>query len=716
MALRPATPEEAQAAMGGLRPATPEELEDFRSRTLTPQFKTFTTQPTQRAEGPTVVMSREPGLTERVVSRFLGTDVDDPLEMERIGSVAVGAIGGAKAGGSAGAVLGPVGAAAGAVIGGVSGAAAGAAVPEQTLEFMEFMGLLPSGAREERGLSDEDMRRVMTGEALLETAFFGLAGAGRATARLAGRRLAGVTKESTRLAEAAAKEGIDLPPSVVGESGVGKMIVNVLGRFPVLGTSARRAADAAEIALREATEAMPDRIAPLVSQSSLGQRIFKDFESLFRETADAFSARYDDLFLQARRAGVTVVPVNAREAASGVLRSITENTPKLQEGVAGGGQALKYVREFLNENIVKLADDQSLAQMDEVIAKIDEAVTAAPQEIRGRVHKLLAPVKGAAKADVLQNMQGEGSREISEQLARLDSDFSETMAFMFETSTAKRIEQVRARGIKGVVRPSERATQVPVDRLANIVIDTNSPQAIDELSRMVSPDTFRQVGARVLSDALERAMTVTDKGTTVLRPETFSRVLGLGEKASAKGEATARLLKDTDLTIDHLRQMAEVMRRMSNAPVPNVSTFIARRAGIGGFKSVVRGMLPFLAISGGASAVNPVAGLFFVLGGRAMVKVVSDPANARALSKVLGSEVARVQKRAAALVLLRSGISALEEQGSIGEEGTETPAEAATRTKQQAADDVKGITTEAGRKLFQFGQELFKAISEQAEQ
>lgn len=711
MAFRPATPEEVNAALPtGFRPATTDEVE-LASKKFEPHFKppTETTVPRARTSGPSMVVGHQPGVTTRMLQRFLGTDVDDPMELERLGAVAVGAISGAKAGASAGAMLGPLGAAAGGAVGGVAGASAGSAVPELTLEFMESLGVLPSGAREERALSDEEMRRVMAGEALLEATFFGAATGTRAAGRFAGRRLGGVTKESERLAEAAAKEGINLPPSVVGESGVGKMIVNVLGRFPFMGTAARRAAEESGEALKTSITGLPDRIGPLISESALGQSIFEDSKHLFKEVSGGFGRQYDELFLEARRVGVYVEPKSTREAADAVVQSIVERSPAQQVGMgmrAVPAAAGRYVREFVSAEMDGLTT-QSLAQMDELIAKVDQAISSSPKEIRRSVAKLLSPIKGAAKADVVQNMSGEGADAISQRLAALDADFSRTMAYLFETSTAKRMGSVRRQGLKAVVKPSEEATRVPVDRLAGIILDTNSPQAIDELSRLVSPETFRKVGSRVLSDALNRAITTTDNGATMIKPEAFAKALGLSSRPTAKGEAIERLLKDTGLSRKHLEDMTEIMRRMSSAPTPNVSTFIARRATIGGTRSLVRGMLPFLAIGGGTAAGGGagsiVGGLTFLLGGRALVKTVSDPTNARALAKVLDKETGRVQRRVNTLVLLRSGISAMEELSSDSE-GAETPAETSKRAS--------GALSETGKRLYDFGQEMFRQLDE----
>ena len=689
------------------------------SADFTPLFEESqkTTFPKERPADPSVVVSNEPGLTDRVITRFLGTDVEDPRELERIGSVALGAIAGAKAGASIGGVAGPIGFAAGTTIGGIGGAAAGAAVPEMTLEMMEFIGLLPEGAREERALSDEEMRRVVTGEALVETLFLGAGTAARTASRVAGRRLSGLSKATDVVAEAAARRGVDLPPTALGERGLGRMIVNVLGRFPFAGSKATAANVAAERALKEYSEELPERISRVVSETDLGNRIFENSRELFATVSKKFSERYDDLFLEAKRAGVTVTPKNATEAVTAVLREITERAPTQRKLVLEGAEVVekdlptapaaagKIVENFLKSDLTKLTD-QSLAQMDELIAKIDQTISTAPDGLTGQVARLLSPIKGAAKSDIIQNMNGEGAEKMSRSLAALDADFTETMLFFFETSTAKQLMSVRRQGIKGVVTQSEAATRIPVDKLANIIIDVDSPQAIDELSRLVTPDTFQKVGAKVLSDSLEKAMTENAVGKTVMRPDRLEKILGLGAKPTGRGEAMQRLLSGTGVEVEELRTLTQIMRKMAQVPMPNVSTFIARRAGIAGYKSVVRGMLPFLALGGSAGAGGAIGGLTFILGGRGLVGAVSDPANARALSRVLKSESSRVQRRAAALILLRSGVSALEEAGELTQEGGEEPEDTAGRVRAQGMKSL----SEGGKRVMEFGRELFRQL------
>ncbi len=681
------------------------------SRRFQRVFQTTTTDNT-RSQEPSFMVDDEPGLITRSIERLFGTDVDDPLALERLGAVAVGSIVGAKAGASAGLPLGPAGAAAGGAIGGVAGAAAGATLPEGTLEAMEMFGLLPSGVREERGLSEGELRRVVAGEALLEAEFFGAATATRLLSRAFGRSASGLTKETDEIAERAAQQGIDLAPFQLGKRPLGSGIVNVLGRFPIFGSFARKTSLAAERAFLDVMEDAPERIAPLVSDNEIARNAYREFKHLYDETSEFFSNSYDALFLEAKRLGISVAPKDASEAVSATVKRITESAPSktvrktkgnavtsfetVEEVVKGSpAHAGQYARDFLETEMRGLTD-QSLGQMDELLTKVDQAVASAPKEIRKQVFQLLVPVKGALKSDVLRHMKGEGAEDMADQLARLDADFSETMLRLFEHSTAKRVSRVRRQGMKSMVRQSEEATQFPIDRLAEVLVDLKSPQAIDELSRMVSPETFGKVGAATLAKAIERSVTVDTAGNTLLRPDRFAEMLGLGAKPTAKGEAVERLLRGTGMTRESLEALHQTMRVLKDSKIPSVSTFIARRAGIGGFKAVTRGMLPFVATAGLGVAGSLVHALAILGGVKSLVASVSDPRNARALSKVMDKELPTVLKRASYLQLLRGAVTAM---------GQDDPS-------RHPADVAVGEWDEAQKRVFDFGQEMFDAVKD----
>ena len=177
----------------------------------------------------------ELGISGRLVGRFMGTDVEDPLELQRLGAIIVGGVRGGTIGartipvapGPLGIVVNPV---TGALFGSAIGATVGAVFPEAVIEVGEDIGVLEEGSRERMGLGPEDLKTVAQGEALLELATGGGLSILRLTGRGTARLLTGAgTKRARDLAGRAAKEGIHLMPVQVGDRVIARGFVVVLG-------------------------------------------------------------------------------------------------------------------------------------------------------------------------------------------------------------------------------------------------------------------------------------------------------------------------------------------------------------------------------------------------------------------------------------------------------------------------------------------------------
>jgi len=689
MVVRIATSEEIATLPGqrAVREATPEE-----------------TKQVQTLGGITMGLPKgTPGPVKAIIQRVMGTDVDDPLELERLGTTALGAIGGAQVGtrvplapGPAGIFINPI---TGTLVGGLTGAVAGTIAPEATLELMEGLGLLPEGAREEEGLSDEELRRVVKGEALIEFLTFGVATGIRTTGRFVGRKATGIGKVEEDLAAKAAKEGIELAPFQLGKRGLGRGIVNVMGRFPIIGGKAKTVGVAAEATVKRLKKELPERFANLLSSSDLSIKLFNDATELIKAVTKNFNRQYEDLFLEANRLNVTIEPRNTTEVAEAVLEQLQKKRPvKLSGESTRAAEATELTIDFIQKSVLDL-DNQSLAQMDELLMKIDQVISDAFPEIRKQVIRALTPIKGAVKADIVKNMKGADGfirsgevKQLSNKLAKIDADFSETMLALFETSTGKKISKVKRGGLKGVALPSEVTTQFPVDKIAKVLIDIDSPQAVDELARLLPKDTFKEVGSKVLADIFDRSMKELADGSVKLDADKLLKELGITISDKTRPQALERLFRDSGLDKDTLKTIGKAVSKLADAPIPNVSTFIARRAGIAGAKGVIRGTLPFLAlggagVAGGAGALF--GGLLFFGGARMLVSAVSNPVSSKAILTVLDKEAGHIAKRAAFLRMVKAGTSGLISAGKLSTEGAKELITAAKEASIELYQDVK---------------------------
>lgn len=634
---------------------------------------------------------RPKGYMDKALGAAMGTLVEDPLSAYRMGTIIAGGFAGGTFGAKAGAAFGPFGIAGGGAAGGALGAVSGVVAPEATLEIMETVGAIPEGTREEVGLSNEDLRRVAEGEALLELAFLGTFSGFRLLGRGAAKTFTGITKEHRDLAERAAKEGIELMPVQLGNRLIARGHTAVLGRFPFFGTSIRRRGQAAEAATMEAIENLPGRVGPIGTWAEVSEIIFRDASDLVTKTNDMFSARYTELWKRADELGVVVVPRRTVEVADEVLGKIGRETQTLVEGEARAAKFIRPVQTFIKREVLPMmlqveggaiTAKQSLAQMDGLISKIDQEIAGLDPAAKKFAIGLFQDLRQAIQFDSVSNLRGTGAQTVANDLRQLDMEFSQTVSQLFETATAKAFGSVKRKGLRSIAHDD--ATRIPVDQLSRLIVKMESPQAVEELHRLVTPETFNRIIAQTLDDAIEVAgarraafdPTVTRGGFDI---ERFAKAIGFDKAGGNRREAFSRMLDLTDHPIraEQIDTIIETGRAIQGLDLPNVSSFIARRATIGGIQSIINGAVPGMVLtagSGGAGGMlggfglgTLVAGATLLGGAKLMSAIISKPESARALRKVMDREASLVVRRTAWAEAITKGLEVMKDDMSEGE-------------------------------------------------
>jgi len=666
-----------------------------------------------------------PSPFERMGARIMGTDVDDPLALARASSTATLAIGGAKAGLRTPVAPGPLGLAinpvTGALVGGAAGAFAGAVAPEMSAEFLEFIGAVPEGTRDRKGLNDDELLALAEAEVLIDLTIGGAAQGLKLAARAGSRFLAGVTPEGSEIATRAAAQGIELPAVAAGTSRFAKFFTTVFGRFLLIGDPLRTAGRRAGQQIKDIANELPERIAPVFAESDLGQQIFRGARLLSKTVSKKFDEQYTKLFADADEGGVLVTPKATMTKADEIIAKIESEIPTTAKEALGvtfekgsAGEVMDKIRTFIKDDILSLRElteggtviaKQRLIQMDGLMAKINQKLASLEPGQAKFVSGQLKQLKLAIQKDMLNNMTGEGAEEITKRFAVIDEAFSKTIRQLFETSAAKRFTSVRRRGIRGMT--SDEATRTPIDKLFKIVVDTNSPQIVTELSRITTKTTFRRITARVLDDAFDVGFksTKNEQGFNVFDADKVIRKLGLNRKASAKVLALdAMLKKSSGLALKDLNAILEGARQLGDFAIPGLDAFIARRASLGGFKAIMGGLLPGIAVAGaggvaggGAGIVGGLFGLvLFVGGGRTVANMLADPLAARFLRTVASKTATIANKRASAIRAFRFAVEAANESGEI-------------------PDDLVGTITEMGRQTIVDLSNNFKTTPERAQ-
>ena len=627
------------------------------------------------------VAAEQPDIGTRMWKRFIGTDVDDPLEWQRLGTITAGTLGFGL--GAAHYTPGPpVLKAIAGLVGGGAGAVAGAVAPEMTLEALESLGIVDPGTRDRIGLSPEQLQTVAEGEALLDIATGGGLSVLRLGGRLGARILTGTGREEMQLAETAARHNIEMMPVQVGGRPIGRGFVSVMGRFPLVGTMLRQRGRVAEKQLETAIRGLSTRVGPLRTFPDISEKIFTDAKNLVESTQKYFSTKYEDLWTRADALGVAIAPRETLNKADEILKRIQAQTPAFIEGEATAGQTLEKVRKFITTEVVPMRSTQpgvtalrrqTFRQMDGLVEKIDQEIASLEPGQRKWAMELLMQLRQSAQADVITNARGANAGLISAEMKTLDTEFSHVMSSVFETSTAKRFESVQRRGLRGLRFSTAEATRQNISSLARNVVKLDSPEAMAELGKLVSPETFQSIAARVIQDAFEDSLSRSADDMVVFNPNVFGKRLGLetaGEiPVAGRRQAVEAMLKESGspLKVADLDEINRVAQRMSALDLPDVNAFIARRGTMGGLKAILTGVVPGIAIAGGASyGLGPVVGMGLVIGGGKFVsRMLSQPLSARALSRVMDKEVSNVIRRQATIDSLRLTVSEMQREGDI---------------------------------------------------
>ena len=650
----------------------------------------------------------------KIGQRFLGTDVDDPLDLTRLGTTIGGAVIGANIGLRVPTVPGPAGLlinpGTGALLGSATGAFLGAVAPEATIEAAEFFGLVPEGTRDKIGASPTEVQTMAEGEILLDLA----TGGGIVIVRVGGKFISGVFTgarklEALKTAGKAQQMGIDLMPIQVGNRTLPRQFVVVFARFPFIGSSIRKTGVKAQEAFKRFAGSIPGRFGSMRTFSEVSETIFTDAKVLLEKITGQLGKEYDAIYKSADELGVQYVPSEVVKKGKAILRILGKETPKRAGEQKTTGEVIANLRGFIEQSILTLETrggggkiintgildeagkpifkttpttpaqtiKQTLRQMDGIITEIDEQIVKLEPGTAKFVMEQFNQLRQAALGDVFVHGVGSDAQKIGKAIRELDKEFSFVMAEMFESATAKMFTSVQRRGLRGLAR--DETTRIPVDALGRIVVKLDSPQAMRDLAKIVTPKTYKEIAAHVVDDAINDAIRVTDEGFTQFSPERLAKRLGLDNVNGSRFKAVSEMLErsNSPMKMKDFQDMIEVAEALRGFDIPNVSSFIARRASIAGLKGALGGIIPGLTLAGGVAAGGKIGGLvsaftgfmMFVGGGKLISAIISNPNNLKTFRAAMRSEASAAIKRKGFIQAIRAGLVSMKNLGQItGEE------------------------------------------------
>jgi hypothetical protein len=608
----------------------------------------------------------------------------------------------------------------GTLVGGALGAFVGTYLPETTASSLEFvlgdvfgMDEFKNFRQDPSFLTPAQIQYKAENEALFDIATGGgftlIKYGTRAVGRLAS---AAGKKEAQILTEKGNKLGLNLTPIQVGERTVGATFFNVMGRFPWLGTGASKMLLSTVKGLRSQLDTIGTRLGPLMSDSDISVRVFNDARDLMIDTNKYFKRRYTSVFARAKAAGVRVIPNRLIKEANEIIKDLNEEAiVNIRTGELVDGVVLAKVREFITSRVGILSgpvpggsfegapklfvQEMDLKQLDGFLSQVDQELAALSAAEKNFAFTLLARLKTAALTDMVsegsvigRGVVKENGKEITvtatsiiASMRSLDQEFSYLMSEVFESTAANQLgrtvkggtRKIKGSGKQGsdtlrggvdeVFKVTKR-TQVQIDQIGATLLKLDSPASVTQVRLLVGDETFKAIAVKALDDAVQTAMKGVNNESG-FSADKFAKALGLTGRADNKAQSLKILLEQSGhpWKVKDFEDFLEVARAVEKVSIPGVSTFLQRKAIIGGIKGAVTGMLPGIAlVATGASGgwVGAAMGMAIFIGGNKMLmRMISNPRAAKTFKEIASLEATDIARRKAYVRLFKETIQSV---------------------------------------------------------
>lgn len=543
--------------------------------------------------------------------------------------------GGAAAGGMAGAPFGPGGVMAGTGAGSALGSYL-ANVYDSLHQSGEKPALLESYMRPlQDGLTDATI--TGGGQVVLPMVTGGV--------KTLLSKLLRLPPNSKELLKEASDIGVDIGVANVAQSGPGRGVVNTLGRVPIVGGSAQ---NAARNQARQLTAAANDLFGE-VAQPRVASEVSREaYETGLARFTD-FALKTQKRFEHASRVGDEAGPIVPSGKIAAAATSALEGLKKMDGGISVwlGSAEQKFLKSLaaregpMTTNDVKNID----FFLENVMRKADSKTNV--------THPLLGEIRAAAS-----KAMGSVDHPAAKLMAAADAEFIKGMK-TFGTETAKTVGKIeRNVYATGQVLPGKKTPEEMLETVQSL----NTTDKIRNMRDIAGDDIVKQAARVRLDQAWNRARVSEEGQPFKWSADKFNKDLGIDNPNGPKYEAMKEMLKGTGVNIDDIAKLSRVAETVANAPIADVSTFMARAAmlrGAGGFTEALKGAVTLGLATGGGGAAGGAkgagAGLLGSLATMYMARIpvgaMMKPGTLRALTSASDVE-APVAARASALLHL----------------------------------------------------------------
>lgn len=588
-------------------------------------------------------------------------------------------MGGGMLGMRAGAPLGPIPAA----VGGILGAGMGSMAYDTGLDVGRAAGVLPPqyptlGPGQRAMEAARQMQWEMGGQSAAQLF-------GAPISRMIGNKLTGIRtgtpaspvsgmtpsaqvgSEAQQQAMQAQKLGVDVGLADVSPKSWARNWAKVVGRFPFVGTPFKKAAAAKATQAGHGLDKIVVKLGPTVSMAEQGINLNKAAGKAFQTFRDE-AAQYYKLAREAGEEAGAVIPTKAiREAVADIAQKEQKRWGMLVEGAEGTRRVASTpveadeVGSFLKD-VANIEDTLTAAQLDTFFDDISRLMGRS--KAQGWDISRLMTLKKAGEQALRSPEVAEVAPDLASAVKEADQYFASGMR-TFETPTAQKFGQVTRGGFQVGLKKQGTMNE---DELFRLAWNDRSPKAMRDLRKLVGKDTYQQAlhthlrkvynQSAANSGYLGRLNADLPDGEKIINPDQFLKSLGLKQPGSAEFDALKEALKGTGITTQALTDFANVVKVAFSSEVPDVSTFIARRATLGGARSLIRGLAgPGGAVMAGGGlagglASSPLTAAGITVLTRHMGTVLTDPTKLRLFTTSLRQSLPYQQRRAAMVRLL----------------------------------------------------------------
>ena len=486
---------------------------------------------------------------------------------------------GAAAGGMAGTPGGP----AGIVLGTAAGSALGSYMANVYDDVKNYVSGTP--AQDKPALAQRLLQPMV--DAAHDAAFTGavisVPGASREAKNLLARVLK-IPPNSGQLLAEASSLGVDIGVANVANGGVGKGAVNVFGRMPLLGGSARAASAAQGKSIVKAYDDMFGAIANPTSTTEIGEAALAAARAQYGDFASQASRRYEHAMRVGEEAGSFLKSDRILRATGQILADMSSSTGKFQ------GVPPADIKTYLNGLVRNVGDTVSTVD----IANISIGVENLLRKTQGAQGVHYSKLEGLQKAldDTLRSVD-----HPSTNLMRSAKEFFTNGIKEFETNIYQKMVGKVDRNIFAIGKV--KGGTLTADDIMEVAERTSSARGVQELRAAAGDDTVRHVARARLDDAWVKA-TGKEPGTFFIgdklsfNADKFKSALGLDNPNSVKYGTMKEMLRGTGIEIQDVEKLAKVAESVVAAPIADASTFMARAAvlkGSGGVAEAVKGAM-----------------------------------------------------------------------------------------------------------------------------